>query len=176
MRERAVQPKQPATHQKDKTMWTQFKDMHSGGSQKLAHEYIYIEAPESEAIRVFYNRFHRNPHRVTCTCCGNDYAIDEGKTLEEVTGFERGCEYRYVLEDGRSLSNADWIALPIKERAAISKFGRYVDQPSTERWNPYCPLDEYLQRPNVLVIRADEIDPQERVGEVPDEGFVWAGG
>lgn len=52
-------------------------DMHSGGGQKLDFSILYIEAPEDEAIGVFYNRFGRNPHRVTCTCCGPDYSVRE---------------------------------------------------------------------------------------------------
>ena len=44
-------------------MWTQFWDMNSGGGQKLEWKYIYIELPEEEACKVFYNRFDRNPHR-----------------------------------------------------------------------------------------------------------------
>ena len=70
--------------------WTQFWDMHSGGGQKLEWSQIFIEAPEAEAISVFYSRFERNPNRVSCTCCGEDYAIHERETLEQATEYERG--------------------------------------------------------------------------------------
>ena len=87
-------------------MWTRFRDMHSGGGSKVlrkpdgtftdgdrfSHEsddepinYIYIEAPKDEAKLVFYNRFKRNPERVSCTCCGEDYYISESETLEQPT-------------------------------------------------------------------------------------------
>lgn len=71
-------------------VWTQFWDMHSGGRCKEdPYEMIYIEAPKEEAIVIFYNRFGHNPHRVTCTCCGNDYSISQSKTLTEATKFQR---------------------------------------------------------------------------------------
>lgn len=80
-------------------MWTTFMDMHSGGGCKEdPYEYIYIEAPMKEAISIFYNRFKHNPYRVTCTCCGEDYDVDESKTLEEATKYNR----RYSYTDNRS--------------------------------------------------------------------------
>jgi hypothetical protein len=74
-------------------VWTKFMDMHSGGGQKEKWAYIFIEAPEEEAQVIFQNRFGHNPNRVTCTCCGKDYFIDESPTLEEATAYYRGCKY-----------------------------------------------------------------------------------
>lgn len=71
------------------SIWTEFWDMHSGGSQKEDYKKIYIEAPIEEAKVIFYNRFGHNPERVTCTCCGEDYAMSEG-TVDKVTSFHRG--------------------------------------------------------------------------------------
>jgi hypothetical protein len=60
----------------DALMWTKFFDMHSGGPCKEPpYEEIFIEAPEAEARRVFYAKFGHNPDRVTCPCCGEDYAV-----------------------------------------------------------------------------------------------------
>lgn len=73
--------------------WTEFWDMHSGGSQKERFHLCYIEAPESVACVVFYNRFGHNPHRVTCTCCGSDYSVSESETLEEATSYHRGGQW-----------------------------------------------------------------------------------
>jgi len=70
-------------------MWTRFMDMHSGGDQKLAWDYIYIEAPKQEAISVFELLFGRNPNNVTCNCCGDDYSITEDETLEQATEYNR---------------------------------------------------------------------------------------
>jgi hypothetical protein len=70
--------------------WTQFWDMHSGGSTKEGpYENIYIEAPEDEAVAIFYNRFGHDPNRISCTCCGEDYAIHEYESLDEATEFHR---------------------------------------------------------------------------------------
>jgi len=79
-------------------VWTEFWDMHSGGSQKLEWSKIYIEAKEDEAISVFYSRFGRNPDRVTCTCCGEDYVTYESETLEEATDFQRNRGYELPIE------------------------------------------------------------------------------
>ena len=69
--------------------WTRFWDMHSGGRQKLATALYFIEAPQAEAEVIFYNRFGRNPNRVTCTCCGEDYSINDYPTLDEATQYHR---------------------------------------------------------------------------------------
>lgn len=57
--------------------WTMFMDMHSGGSLKLKSDQIWIEAPEEEAVDLFEGIFGRDPHYVTCSCCGSDYWIFE---------------------------------------------------------------------------------------------------
>lgn len=124
-------------------MWTRFMDMHSGGSCKeRPHEYIYIEAPKNEACVIFYNRFGHSPSRVSCTCCGDDYSVEDGETLERVTAYERDCNWPtggkgYDLESAKTT------------------------------------LAEYIARGDVLVIPASEIDPDERRGEVPTQGYVW---
>lgn len=67
------------TYAQDK-VFTHFYDMHSGGYQKLSHAVIVIEAPKQEAIEIFKSIFKRDPHNITCDCCGADYAIDEDDT------------------------------------------------------------------------------------------------
>lgn len=156
---------------KKEARWTRFMDMHSGGGTKLwldehgkqaSHfswrappenirpiEYVFIEAPQAEAETIFYNRFGRNPHRVTCTCCGSDYSIDDAETLEAATGYDRGCKYD-------------------------SKTGQYIDEPDDGKWKrAYVALPEYLKRKDVLVIHATDIKPDERKGDVPQQGYVW---
>lgn len=124
-------------------------DMHSGGSQKEKWQYIYIQAPKEEAKVIFYNRFGHNPERVTCTCCGDDYSITESETLEQATGFERGCEWdsdkKQYIEEGDAKFN----------------------------WRKYMTLDEYRKKDDVLFIEAAEIKDEERTGDVPIEGYVW---
>lgn len=127
-------------------VWTRFFDMHSGGGTKEEpYENIYIEAPENEAIIIFYNRFGHNPQRVTCTCCGDDYSIYEEPTLMQATAFERGAE------------NSDQ---DVPSASVYSSHGHVT-------------LDEYVTHPNVLVIRAEDIKPDERIGTVPVQGYVW---
>lgn len=126
-------------------------DMHSGGGRKLDWEYIYIEAPLDEAKIIFYNRFGRNPYRVTCTCCGEDYSLTESKTLAHATGYERGCKY-------------------------VSNQG-YVEEPSEKAWsNKYVPLEQYIAESGSLFLYEKDILPNWRVGNVPNEGYVWVSG
>jgi len=152
--------------------WTRFMDMHSGGSSKEPQQYILIEAPENEAKIIFYNRFGHNPERVTCTCCGEDYSIGEHPTLEDATAFDRGCDYTYFRPDGTECDQDEaWIY----GKGLIEGYtSGYVERP-TNRYTPnvFTSLDDYLQKPEVLVIRTNEIKPKERTGEVPVQGYVW---
>lgn len=132
-------------------MWTQFHDMYSGGERKEKFSQCFIEAPIAEAEVIFYNRFGHNPRRVTCTCCGKDYSIsEEGRTLTQITGFERGCKW-----DGTQK--------------------RYVDSPEKGAfsWQKFMKLADYKKRDDVCIIPKADIKKAERVGEVPKEGYVW---
>ncbi len=142
-------------YKKDKNMekkntWTQFWDMHSGGGTKESpYEKIYIEAPEKEATIIFYNRFGHNPNRVSCTCCGEDYSISESDSLEQATGYHRGCKYD-------------------------NKKKLYLEEASKEHsWNKFQTIEEYSKNEDVLIIYNKDIKPEERIGEVPEEGYVW---
>ena len=110
------------------TPWTRFMDMHSGGVRKLNWEYIYIQAPKAKAKVVFYNRFNRNPDRVTCTCCGCDFRVAESPTLRQATSCNRGGSFT---------------------------------------------LAHYIQQKDILIIPASQIKPEERKGQIPDEGYDW---
>ena len=142
-------------------MWTQFWDMHSGGGQKEEWAVIYIEAPEEEAEAIFYNRFGHNPNRVTCTCCGNDYSIDSGKSLKQLTAYHRGC---YAGKRGyiekRDLTYDKYCNTKEELEECITR-------------HPYVPLEEYVKQNDVLVIYAKDIKPEERLGDVPTQGYVW---
>lgn len=73
--------------------YTRFMDMHSGGKLKEKWQYIYIELPEGLAKGFFQEFFGHNPENITCTCCGEDYSISEDEALEQLSGYERGCNY-----------------------------------------------------------------------------------
>lgn len=139
--------------------WTRFMDMHSGGGMKESpYEYIYIEAPEEEACVIFYNRFGHDPDRVTCTCCGSDYSIDEEENLKEATAYERGCAF--FPEEDRYVEMDEDLPVGVRVRG---------------RFKHYCTLEDYIKLPHVLVIPKEEILPKERVGEIPDSGYMWMG-
>ena len=50
----------------------------------------------------------------------------------------------------------------------------YVERQDEEHtWKTYLNLEDYLRSPEVLVIRAADIKPEERVGSLPRQGYVW---
>lgn len=137
----------------NKGPWTRFMDMHSGGSTKVKpFEYIYIQAEGQIAKRIFYGLFGRNPHRVTCTCCGEDYSISENETdLKQATAYERGCLYDKDKDE-------------------------YLEKDSGKSYCEYVKLSEYVKKPDVLVIYWDMVDIEKIPDETHQEGYVWAGG
>jgi len=175
-------------------MWTHFWDMHSGGGTKVIRlddgsfidgdnyvkegqpiNHIYIEAPEDEAKVIFYNRFGHNPERVSCTCCGGDYSISEGESLAQLTGFHRHCAWESVKGEkggGHYVERQD---------EGHRKYILHGDDDAvwqaylTERGDSvkYQTLEEYMKNDDVLFIPKSHIKPEERKGEVPEQGFVW---
>lgn len=160
--------------------WTQFMDMHSGGPQKEQFAYCYIEAPEDEAKRVFYARFGHNPDRVSCTCCGSDYSISEYESLEQATAYNRGLRFAMPV------SREEMRTLGTEDRVAANNTSRYLepDEDIPEGWH----TDALISRPgagvtltayletvgdNVALIRAEDIDDNERSTGLPEQGYVW---
>jgi hypothetical protein len=133
-------------------MWVLFWDMHSGGGQKEKWAKLYIEAEsEDEAKVIFYNRFGHNPERVTCTCCGGDYSISSAETLEQASGYHRGC---------------NWASDKSKKGG-----GSYEEKPG--KHEKYQTIAEYKKGKDVKVILAMDVKPEERTGDVPEQGYVW---
>lgn len=128
-------------------MWTQFWDMHSGGGLKQApYHYLYIEAKdEEEATLIFYNRFGHNPNDTACPTCGSNYSINTEEDLAQLTGYHRGCRHMN---------------------------GVYVEEAEPgRRWQGYQTLDEYFQRSDVLILRAEDVRPEEREGYLPESYY-----
>jgi hypothetical protein len=142
-----------------KMPWTRFMDMHSGGGCKENFERLYVEAPEAEAKIIFFNRFGHNPDRVSCTCCGPDYSIDEEPTLAEASAYDRGCAW---------------------DKAK----GGYVERKaeSTTYAPEYQTVEDLLKTKRVTngsvgdraeFIFAKDIKAEERIGDLPEQGYVW---
>lgn len=150
--------------------WTEFWDMHSGGRLKEdPFHYIYIQAPESEARVIFYNRYGHNPARVTCTCCGADYSLRESNTLYEATGYHRKC-YTLVGKGSVDLKKLYW-----EEDEPVPEGLRRDMKWRTPEQKPK-PLAEFIKQDDVLVIFKEDITDEERKGDADDlpvQGYVW---
>ena len=123
-------------------MWVQFWDMHSGGGKKVSHEQIYIEAnSRDEAIRIFSDKFNRDPLNVTCSCCGPDYVIYTDKCPSKLTAYHRNCNYNGVTEK--------WEESQDEQKMEIRKKCKIAD---SDPWGLYMTLEEYKKSPEVLFI------------------------
>lgn len=133
--------------------WVLFWDMHSGGATKLPpYNKIYVEAPEDAARSYFQRKFGRDPENVTCSCCGEDYSVSQSESFLQASGYHRNLRYvepkrvdgRYVVDD----PNAGYIEedAPVPEGYST---GKRFGEPLTEA--------EYLAKPDVLVVRGDEV-------------------
>lgn len=130
--------------------WTRFMDIHSGGRQKLDWDYIYIEAKEDDAAKVFMHRFGRNPNNITCSCCGEDYNFyEQGDDLAQASGFDRKCRYMN---------------------------GHYIEA-NDEYGRKFIPFQVWLadakdEDSDHLIIYAKDIKPEELKGETPRRGHL----
>jgi hypothetical protein len=127
-------------------------DMHSGGGSKEDYDMIYIEAPQDVAEIVFYNRFGHNPNNVGCSCCGENYSISEEENLEQLTAYERNCEYDDATR-------------------------KYIEVARTSvyyKWE-HVSLEDYLTQEEVLIIYAHEIQDHETRGSMKRKGWVYLG-
>jgi hypothetical protein len=148
-------------------MWTRFMDMHSGGGCKEnGAEYIYIEAPEKEAISIFYAKFGHNPNRVSCTCCGEDYSISESESFEKASAYDRGCLYVEPLKDPKTHRY-----LHDDLNARYYEKGEPIPKGYTLRtgWNKYQTVEQYKKQKAVLILGVKDILLEWRKADVSDE-------
>lgn len=125
-------------------MWVYFSDNHSDGKKKLAQTHIFIEASLEQAKVVFYGRTGVNPDRQSCYCCDQDYDAEEFETLEKATAWSRGCVYN-------------------------KETGEFEDRFAWNGVGGYETIEEFVLRDDVLIVRSDEIDPDEALIELPEE-------
>jgi len=130
--------------------WTQFWDMHSGGTAKEKWSQIFIEAEKEEAEVIFVKRFGHSPGAVACDCCGSNYSVMQYDTLKEATAHHRNCDY---VKPAGSRSEGHYI-----EKGEEIPSGWEV----REGYGPYQTVEEYEARDDVLVIRVRQIKPEWR--------------
>lgn len=160
-------------------IWTQFWDMHSGGDIKEEYQYIYIESESEEQAKIiFYNRFGHSPNRVSCTCCGEDYAIESHKDIKQLTGYHRGCLSLSVPRDKNGLYMNDLPEIQnglYVENGEEPPAGFVISKISMDlkQYQKYQTLEEYKKNDNVLFIYFSDVKDEEKYGEVPKQGYVW---
>lgn len=152
------------------SVWTEFWDMNSGGGRKEEWSRIYIEAPEKEARVIFYNRFGHSPDRVTCTCCGEDYSTSSG-SLTDVTGYHRNLP-AIEPEGGSDSQLPDGVSDYLEPGEAVPEGCSIYNEPFRRGGVPIS-IEDYMRDPEVLFIRSEDILPEWRQGEVPEQGYVW---
>ena len=103
-------------------MWTRFTDMYSRGERKLEWEHIYIELPELQAIEYFKQMFNRDPNNITCSCCGEDYAIYDYSSEDVPSSVELGALIVKVPKDYKMTNIPQTI---IEQSKEISKIEVY---------------------------------------------------
>lgn len=115
--------------------WTLFWDMHSGGGLKLPpYHYIYIQADEEEARRIFEEKFGRSSFGQACDTCGPNWSVSTVSTLRAATSFERKARHD-LDQDGNEQPFFD---------------GSYGYS------RPIQSLEDFLERPDVLVIYVEK--------------------
>jgi hypothetical protein len=128
--------------------------MSSGGETKIPpYHYIYIEAPEGKAIKIFEKKFGRDPFNVTCSCCGEDYAVEEYPTLKQATGFHRNAPYTETKKDkdGLYMNNNPNACLYLDKGEKPPEGYKVAEDRFLH--GKFVPLEEYIHQENVLVIR-----------------------
>lgn len=170
----------PTPEESETKNWAQFWDMHSGGGTKVPpFEKIYVQLPDgADPVVVFQNLFGRNPNRVTCTCCGEDYSIDSGDSLRQLTGYQRGC----ACDAGRYIERGKLLGPSHKYRLGVTTVdgqvveGRVSAIPTEPVYSEIVLLSDYVLRPNVLVVYLDELPDDVVRGTPHEEGYHWMGG
>lgn len=152
---------------------TLFWDMHSGGGSKEKWEKIYIEAPEAEARAVFYNRFGHSPDRVSCTCCGEDYSVSEESDFAQASAYHRNCDSAYFDPHGNECDESEaWVRGKGMKEGYSHGYIERSRRPES-KYTQHVSVEDYLKQDGVLLIRADEIKPEERTADIPAQGYVW---
>jgi len=79
---------------------TYFYDLSSGGEEKLKWKIIFIEEDDLyKACQIFEEKLGRDPYLVTCDCCGEDYAIEKYKKIEDIMEYYQG--YTHLVLNGK---------------------------------------------------------------------------
>jgi len=124
-------------------MWTRFMDMHSGGGNKEGDCEYIYIEAAEEAAKFIF--YNRFGHNP-----------------ERVTCTCCGDDY--------SISDAETLEM-------VSAYDRGCEYPKGS--NGYdlgtakVSIADYSAREDVLVIPAAEIKPEEKLGVVPEQGYVW---
>ena len=126
-------------------MFTRFMDMHSGGGTKEAPYETIYIEAGEDEASVIF--YNRFGHSPERVSC-------------------TCCGRDYSTSEAESLE----LASAYDRKCDWDKKAKDYDLSTAK-----VSIDDYVKRPDVLVIRASEIKDDERKGEIPEQGYVWVG-
>lgn len=135
--------------------WTMFWDLHTGGETKLEpYNHIFVNLDEKTAIQWFKHTTGRDPFANSCRCCGNDYAVDGFKNLDDA------ARYHYIHDLQRRLYKQeatlpeevlDYVIFDRKE-AFTEQVRQFLNAQANRNWMVEH-IQAYFDRPDVLVVK-----------------------
>jgi len=139
-----------------------------------SNDFLRLEDQVGNIQNNYCAKCTRNPNRVTCTCCGEDYSVSEHENLEQATAYERECRSAWFDKHGKEIPQEEaWVP---GKGCVDGAYGKYVEEQRVEySHDPYRTLEEYLKDPSALFIFAKDIKPSEQKGQLRKEGYVWLG-
>lgn len=121
---------------------THFHDMHSGGELKTKYGHIFVEASKSQAVEFFNSWFDRDPHHVTCSCCGADFSVTKYQSLRYATAYLRNCQFKEVDREQGG--------------------GHYIEAPKTIGGEEleHLSVEEYLDHEDVAFFSSEDVEKE----------------
>jgi hypothetical protein len=124
-------------------MFTRFMDMHSGGRTKEPPFEYIYIEAGEEEAKVIF--YNRFGHSAERVTCT---CCGEDYSVSEAVSLEIASGYDRGCKWDKATRNFD----PLTGNVSIG---------------------DYCSRPDVLVIRTNEIKDEERLGRVPEQGYYW---
>jgi hypothetical protein len=74
-------------------IWTKITNSYLGGNAFMPYDYVFIEADENAACRIFVTKFVVDHRNEVCDCLFDNIHVDSGPSIKRLTAYDRGCAY-----------------------------------------------------------------------------------